>query len=132
MEKLETIKLMERLEIIKTVDTPAVQLDAETGVIEIIGKSYMEDTSSFYSPIIDWIIQYIDNGAQKTTVDLNLTYFNSTTAKYLLKILFLFKQEKIENSLTINWHYNKEDELNEERGIEMQTIVGIEFNLVPH
>ncbi len=123
---------MENLELTESTDTPHVHLDSITGTVKIDGKSYMEDASSFYRPIINWIIKYISNGAKQATVDINLTYYNSTTAKYLLKILFLFKKENMLENLQVNWHYNKEDELNEERGKEMQIIVGIEFKQISH
>ena len=123
---------MENLELEESMDTPHILLDAVTGTIKIDGKSYMEDANTFYRPIIDWVTNYLGKGTKQATVDINLEYYNSTTAKYLLKILFLLKNENMKENLVVNWHYSKEDELNEERGKEMQFMVGLDFEQISH
>ena len=34
---------------------PAVDFDPETGICEIGGESYLEDTAKCYAPILDWL-----------------------------------------------------------------------------
>ena len=38
---------------------PTVNFNAETGVCEIAGESYLEETVEFYAPLIKWLEEYI-------------------------------------------------------------------------
>ncbi len=123
---------MDNLELEETTDTPAVILDASTGTIGINGKSYMEDAATFYDPVMDWVSKYLANSTSETTMNLDLKYFNSTTSKYLLKMFFMFEDANRKDNLKVNWHYSTEDDLIKERGVEMQTMVGMEFTHIPY
>ena len=60
----------------------AIVLNADEGLIEIRGKSYPENTFEFYAPMMDWVREYFETSAQDvTTVNLEITYFNSSSSK---------------------------------------------------
>ena len=88
---------------------PSVYFNAETGVCEIRGESYMEETYKFYEPLIKWINEYIQ---QKKPLVLNfrLTYFNTNSSRLILDILDIIKKYRDSGgNVNVNWYYDKKD-----------------------
>ncbi len=69
--------------------TPRVVIDPGQGVISFSGCSVPENADSFFSPLHDRIDAYATAPTARTMVRVELSYFNSSTSKYLLDI---FKQ----------------------------------------
>ncbi len=90
---------------------PTVNLDADTGILEISGESYLEETVKFYKQILIWIENYIQEIDKPITFNFRLDYYNTTTSRSILDILDLLKlyQDK-EGRVDVNW-YCKEEEL---------------------
>lgn len=38
---------------------PSINFNAQTGICEIGGESYLEETFEFYEEVIDWLEKYI-------------------------------------------------------------------------
>jgi len=111
-------------------DTPKVILNKSRGKFEISGRSLPEDASIFYGPIVDWIEEYIKSPAANTEFHFNLEYFNATSLKQLIKILFTLEEiTKSGKNIKIIWHYNQNDELMLAKGQEIQTIVKLPFEI---
>jgi hypothetical protein len=88
---------------------PSVRFNAETGVCEIRGESYMEETYKFYEPLVTWIKEYIE---QKKPLEINfkLTYFNTNSSRLILDILDMVrKYQESGGTVTVNWYYDKKD-----------------------
>ncbi|MBN2762977.1 MAG: DUF1987 domain-containing protein [Bacteroidales bacterium] len=88
---------------------PAVSFNAETGVCEMRGESYMEETYKFYEPLIGWINTYI---LQKKPLEMHfkLTYFNTNSSRLILDILDIFnKYHESGGSVNVYWYYDKKD-----------------------
>ena len=88
---------------------PSVHFNAETGVCEMRGESYMEETYKFFEPLIKWINNYI---SLKKPIVLNfkLTYFNTNSSRLILDILDILRKYKDSGGdVSINWHYDKKD-----------------------
>lgn len=116
----------------QTAKTPFIQFNPNTGVFEMKGKSIPENSKVFYTPMFEWLDKYIAKPAANTTLDIQLDYFNTSSAKCVID---LFKKlESIQkNSLgtvTINWHYNEDDGDMQEAGQDYQSIVKVTFNLI--
>jgi len=77
---------MELVSLDSTKKTPEVLLDPD-GKIRIGGRSIPEDASKFYEFILNWVLEYLNNPRDTTTVDIELEYFNSGSAKYVMQIL---------------------------------------------
>lgn len=112
--------------------TPFIQFDAQSGKFEMKGKSIPENSKIFYSNMFDWLDQYIATPSPTTTLDIQLDYFNTSSAKCVID---LFKKlENIEKNgkgkVIINWHYNEDDGDMQEAGQDYQSIVKVTFNLI--
>ena len=117
----------------KKPDTPKISLNTELGILEISGRSLPENAEIFYQPLLDWVDNYMKTDPAKTVLKIDLEYFNSSSVKQVLAILIkleeLFRSGK---EVQVVWHYNKDDELMEMKGRELESIVELPFNLVAY
>ncbi|MBN1158143.1 MAG: DUF1987 domain-containing protein [Bacteroidales bacterium] len=122
---------MEPIVIESTTKTPAVSLDAESGILEIKGRSIPENSIEFYKPLVDWLEEYARNPAKKTQVNVHLEYFNTSSSKCILD---LFKKlesiYKAKNEVVINWYYEEDDEDMLEAGEDYESIIRVPFKMV--
>jgi hypothetical protein len=121
---------MEELRISPTKNTPEVLLNPE-GIIRIKGRSIHENVTDFFEPIEDWISEYITVPADLTSVDLNLEYFNSASAKVFIHILQKVTYVSLKHKkFIINWYYEEGDEDILERGEYFASILDVRFNFI--
>jgi hypothetical protein len=111
--------------------TPGVFFDKTTGELLIVGDSFPEDPNSFFNPIYSWIDNYLKEPSETTVLDIILTYYNSISASYLLKMMF--KIEELHESgykAKIRWFYNSGDVDLKSAGEEFQSLLDLDFNLI--
>ncbi|MCK5294655.1 MAG: DUF1987 domain-containing protein [Arcobacteraceae bacterium] len=122
---------MENLNIEATKYTPKITLDA-SGTISLVGKSYPENTFEFYAPMMDWIKEYFETSAQDiTTVNMEITYFNSSSSKLFFDFFDLLEENSDDNTIKINWIFDEENESAEEAGEDfIEDFEDLDINLV--
>jgi hypothetical protein len=121
---------MEELRISPTKNTPEVILNPE-GIIRIRGRSIHENVTDFFGPIEDWITEYINAPAEVTSVDLNLEYFNSASAKVFIHILQKITYVALKHKKYIfNWYYEDGDEDIYERGEYFASVLDVPFHII--
>ena len=124
---------MENIYIEHTSHTPEVYFDMEEHKLHIVGKSYPEDASRFYEPIVAWLEGNISEIKDKFSVEFQFDYFNTSSSKYILRIFLIledFKKAHPEVALSIIWKYHPNDEEMMESGQEYQQFVTIPFEFV--
>jgi len=121
---------MENLHIEATKYTPNIQLN-KNGTITLEGKSYPENTFEFYAPMMEWMKDYFENHvASKTTINMEITYFNSSSSKLFFDFFDLL-EENNSNNIVINWIYDEENESALEAGEDfVEDFVELKINLV--
>jgi hypothetical protein len=111
--------------------TPTVNFDADKGLIEIKGRSIPENSIEFYKPLVDWLDKYASSPKEKTEVNIQLEYFNTSSSKCILDV---FKKlevvHKADNDVVINWYYEEDDEDMLEAGEDYQSILKIPFKMI--
>ncbi len=121
--------------------TPKVIFDPEKGQFEISGFSRPENVIGFYRPILHWLKDYYENELSQNThfkqsqitLNMKLSYFNSASSKFLLDVIMEFVGfHNKGNVVTINWHFEKEDEEILESGEEISDMIGFPFNFIPY
>ena len=116
----------------ETEDQPWVKLDQENNDFEIGGKSLPENSSAFYSPILEWISEYVKNPNESTHFVCKIEYFNSSSARKFYEIFTeLGKIKQTGNEIKVSWHYETGDRLMQNKGNEFKSILEIPFELVP-
>ena len=107
---------MENLNIAETKYTPVINLDTN-GTISMVGKSYPENTFEFYAPMMEWVKEYFETSAKTTTtVNLEITYFNSSSSKLFFDFFDLLEENNDDHDIAINWIFDEENESAEEAG----------------
>jgi hypothetical protein len=103
--KMEVVK-QEAFKVNGNSNRPDVNFNAETGILELSGRSILENAGKFYEPIEHWIEAYLCHPAEHTVFKMKLEYFNTTTSKFLLALLerleLLYKAGK---NIEIHWYY---------------------------
>jgi hypothetical protein len=121
---------MEELRISATKNTPEIILNPE-GIIRIKGRSIHENVTDFFEPVEDWISAYITVPADITSVDMNLEYFNSASAKVFIHILQKITYVTLKHKKFIfNWYYEEGDDDILERGEYFASVLDVRFNFI--
>ncbi len=112
--------------------TPLIDLNPESGTFTIKGKSIPENSAVFYKPVFEWLDEYSQSPAKATSIDIQMDYFNTSSAKMIADIISVLEklQATGKSEVTINWHYNDEDDDMLEAGEDFKSITKVAFNLV--
>ena len=123
---------MDSINIEGTPKTPTISFDANTGVIEIKGRSIPENSIEFYKPLVDWLDKFVDVAQGTVNVNIQLEYFNTSSSKCILDVFKKLEnlQNKNRAEVVINWYYEEDDEDMLEAGEDYQSILKIPFNMV--
>ena len=129
--------IMRKLIIDKTSSTPSVVLDPEKNIYLISGESRPPDVREFYDQILSWLHEFglhlsrSGNNKEPVIFNFNLEYFNSSSGKLILDICKVLAGLHLRGfNITVNWHFEKEDEDMLEAGKEMSKIVKFPFEYV--
>ena len=121
---------MELVSLESTKRTPNVLLDP-SGRIRSGGRSIPEDASKFYDNILNWVLDYCHTPSDSTVVDIELEYFNSGSAKFVMQILRELSELIVEGrDLKVNWYYEEGDDDILERGEYYSSILDLEINFI--
>ena len=71
---------MEELKIEGSAKTPTIEFNG-SGELLLKGRSIPENSIEFYKPILDWIENYGGSPQDKTVVNVQLEYFNTSSSK---------------------------------------------------
>jgi hypothetical protein len=116
----------------RTKSTPWINFDPNQNFLEIKGESYPENSAKFYSPMLEWLEEFLRQATQSVQVDIELVYFNSSSSKILMNFFDLLEdtaQQGIQISVT--WKYNEDNDIALECGEEFQEdLEHVAFHLV--
>ncbi|MEX1189750.1 MAG: DUF1987 domain-containing protein [Bacteroidia bacterium] len=123
---------MQEINIPITPKTPLVKLNADTGQLELKGRSIPENSIEFYSPVFQWIDDYSMQPKPATELHIQLEYFNTSSSKCVLDILKKL-QTLHQNNRTVAkvlWYYEEDDEDMLEAGEDYQAIIRVPFEMI--
>jgi hypothetical protein len=132
---------MQKLYTSPTKTTPEINFSPEEGIFIISGNSSPEDVREMYYPVIEWVNIFVGeilSGKESAytkdkplILKVDLEYFNSSSAKFLLDI---FSEMKRLNSakipFIIEWHYDEQDIDMLDAGQDISLLVETKFNYV--
>ena len=111
--------------------TPSVRFDPENGSLELRGRSIPENSIDFYKPLTDWLDEYARSPRPRTSLHVQLEYFNASSSKCILD---LFKRlealRAMGNEVEVLWHYEADDEDMLEAGEDYQAIINVPFRMI--
>ena len=105
---------------------PTIIMDKENGVFEIKGVSLPMDGKDLYQPVLDFLDEYIQNPNKITLFVFNLKYFNISSSKMFLFMLYKLK-ELYDSGKTVVVIWSFDDEDIREAGDDFQQMVDVPF-----
>ncbi|MCQ2975304.1 MAG: DUF1987 domain-containing protein [Bacteroidales bacterium] len=112
--------------------TPSVSFNAKTGICELSGESFLEDTADFYKPLVDWLVEFTTKIKKPIAFLIKLTYFNTSTSRCILDLLNVLKDYEDEGGeVTVNWHYDENDSDMQEDIEDYMIDTGLEITMIP-
>jgi hypothetical protein len=114
-----------------TQKTPEIKFNPVQGLLEISGRSNPENSKQFFQPLFDSLEAYSQNPLPKTTLNVKLEHFNTSSSKCLMDVFKRMKMlTKKEKEIEINWFYEVDDEDIMEAGETYEVMTGLKFNLI--
>lgn len=124
---------METIKLNPTESTPEVVLDKDNNVFTISGRSFPEDSLTFFKPLLAWLKEYANDANDPTVLEINLEYFNSGSLKQVFKLLYVIEDiMELGIDAKVIWHFKKSDELMMQKGQEFQKFLEVPVELIEH
>lgn len=98
-------------------NTPEVRFNSSTGELVLSGKSIPENATQLYTPLIDWIADYVLSPQEETNLHLDMIYFNTASSIWIAKMFKeLSRIDDNEKLLIIHLYFHIEefDEMEEQ------------------
>lgn len=113
---------MDNLYIAATTTSPEVDFRFDQHMLSLKGESYPENAAAFYAPIIEQLRNYLAGATGAViTIDVVLTYFNSSSTKMLFSMFDALDQAAQSGTrVLMNWYRDEEDETIAEFGEELE------------
>lgn len=122
---------MEALRIQGTPKTPEILFDPRNEIFEIKGKSIPDDAEGFYENILNWFDDYLMDANASTTLRIDLEYFNISSSKRLLFLLYKLQELSMKDrDVRVVWCYNERDEDMFEVGQDYAFMVKVPFEFI--
>lgn len=119
---------MEPLKVEATPHTPMISFDRLSGLMEIKGRSIPDQPDEFWLPVLSWFEAYVMNPAPTTTVKIDLEYFNISSSKRILFLLYKLNElVEMKKDVLVEWHYRESDEDMYEVGQDYAYMVKVPF-----
>ncbi len=121
-------------------NTPEIILSTSKNCFSICGKSAPEDVRSLYYPVTEWIVSFIKEtlisspytAENPFLFKIDLSYFNSSSAKFIFDIFTHLRELKEKGiPVIIEWHYESDDTDLLEAGEDMAALTGHKFTYIP-
>jgi hypothetical protein len=107
---------------------PKVNFSASKGLLNIEGRSLLEYAEELFEPMNKWVEAYSNNPIEETVLNISLEYFNSSTAKALIRFLAILKKLENKTNLIVNFYYDDDSVL--EYGKDFSEIIELNFNFI--
>ena len=113
-------------------DRPEINLDPLQNTFYIRGRSYMENTFSFFHEVANWLVDYCSIQENKLELELRFVYISTSSVKELLRIFARLENITDAENFKIIWYYADDDEDMYELGTDISAIIKFPLELVPY
>lgn len=112
--------------------TPYVNFNLPKGTLEINGYSLPQNALEFYGELSLLVDEYMKNPQVKTSIVLEMEYFNTSSSKVLLQLISKFEiLTSVGKDVELLWVYDGEDVDMHEAGLTYQNSINIPIQLIP-
>ncbi|NVK65093.1 MAG: DUF1987 domain-containing protein [Flavobacteriales bacterium] len=122
---------MDKLIIEETAQTPFINFDGKSGEMIIRGRSIPEDADQFWLPVLSWFESFMLSPTNTVTIQLDLEYFNISSSKRILFLLYKLNElSEAGSQVKVVWYYKKSDVDMYEVGQDYAYMVKVPFEFV--
>jgi hypothetical protein len=122
---------MEPLYISGTDTCPTIVLNPVEQLYLIEGKSVPVNGNEYFEPVIKWFENFSPKKEVEISFKINLEYFNISSSKMLLFILYKLNDLRAEGyQVNVDWYYSCEDDDMYEVGEDFAFMVDVPFNFI--
>lgn len=101
---------MNDLKLAPSQSTPCVIATATTGIVELRGDSYPENTFEFFAPLNTWLEEYLAASDAPLRLDLHLLYLNTSSVKVIMDIFDMLEDAHGEGrKVNVAWYYDSDN-----------------------
>lgn len=114
---------MTNIFIAASASSPEVDFRFDQRQLSLKGEAYPENAAMFWGEIINAMRRFLgqDNSQASITVNVALTYFNSSSTKMLFSLFdALNKKAATGTPVQLNWYHDEEDDTIYEFGQELR------------
>jgi len=111
-------------------NSPLVNFNAETGVLQIVGRSIPEHPVKFYQPLEDWLDDFLKTNPTSVKLHIFLDYLNTHSTECILLLLKKTKSFLVNHptsNVLVEWLYEEDDEDMEDLGKDLKSITVLPF-----
>ena len=105
----------------------SLAVELKQGELNFSGCSIINDPKLFFTPIEDWVKEYVDVAPSETIINIKLEYMDSASVKSFFEILKFLTNINSSRKIIVNWHYEYYDPEILELGEIMQSKLDFEF-----
>jgi hypothetical protein len=110
--------------------TPEVKFNAETGICEIGGESYLEETYAFYDPLYKWLKEYTATN-RPLIFNIRLRYMNTSSSKCVLVMLKILKNYLEQGAnVKVSWFVDADDDDMKEEVEDILREMGMPIDII--
>ncbi|PSJ44780.1 hypothetical protein C7H85_12445 [Zobellella endophytica] len=124
---------MNSLNVAATQSTPEIRCDAGSGVVCMRGDSYPENSFEFFTDVIEWVEQFLQQSDTPLRLELHLIYMNTSSVKAMMDIFDLLEAAFARGGeVMVQWYYDPDNERVVELAEEFREDCTFPFAIVPH
>lgn len=121
---------MDSLFLQETKSSPAIAFDSTSGVLEISGESYPENSYEFYKPVLAWISRFCANFPEPIVFNCRISYLNTGSTKSMMDIFDVFEDRfRKGREIKVNWFCDSENDRAIENAEEFKEDVTFPFEI---
>lgn len=121
------------LKIDGTASTPYIFGNWQTGILEMRGDSYPENSFEFFTPVLAWVESFLGESGQPLTAELHLLYLNTSSVKAMMDIFDMLEDAHGRGrQVSVHWYYDEENERVAELAAEFKEDCSFPFAIAPN
>ncbi|MBZ0156286.1 MAG: biofilm regulation phosphoprotein SiaC [Alphaproteobacteria bacterium] len=114
-----------------TQSTPRIHFDASTGVLEMSGESYPENSFAFFAPVMAWIREYLSRTSGPVEARINVSYLNTSSTKCVIDMLDCLEEAfRSGRNVSVNWYYDGENDRAADTAEEFREDLTMPFTII--
>ncbi|MEQ8324700.1 MAG: DUF1987 domain-containing protein [Vicingaceae bacterium] len=124
--------IMENLHIHAEKKKPGIAFEKYSGSLKITGNSSIENPDKFYEEVVNWLDEYTIQPAKETVFSMQMEYFNSSSAKHLMRLFRVLERAHADNKtkVLIKWYHNEHDGSMLEAGEDYASMLKVPFTFI--